>query len=751
MAGGGRKKRPVKAKRKPTGKDSLSSSLLFNSPLPNSRPGRSPFGSAAAASGSGNSDRAKPSASKIGCRKPTRNAFRYDYSSVDPQENLHSEYCGDSKSKDAELDELHPIVLVDSKQNPIVAFVDALASKEPINVDIAYDYRSNLGLDDSSHKGLGFCDEDNISYKGLGFCDKDYSTHGGLGFNDELKATLSCAGSSSKKMDGREVPSFDFTPRDKEMHVHERNSGFLSIGGMKLYTEDISDEESDQEDDGTSPDDGSDNSEDIACSDSDIDEEVAEDYLEGIGGSNEVLDAKWLVGRVLDVSSEDDDDDKDDSSSSSFDETTKKLGGMALQEASREYGMKKPESRKKYFAKSCKARASTSDWAMAMDDLALVKDPRIFSSKKKLVAQFPQSWPYEAQKSKNFRKFPGAKKKHRKEMIALKRRERMRHRGVDLEQINLVQRLAAIYRLRSGCQGSGKKRFVIVMRTQYTCMPSSIDKLRLEKLIGACNEDDDFVVNEDPNIKHANGDKNWKKLMKRSGMRALEHHRVRSSKNSANRDGSSEANRKKQSRKEGSSYADKPVSFVSSGLMQPEMVEIGTVDSEEKNDTKNENAGGDSASKLGAFEVHTKGFGSKMMAKMGFVEGAGLGKDGQGMAEPIEVIKRPKSLGLGMNFSETGSDSDRKGGQGVVEPIEAIKQPKLLGSGSKFSRTISDSDWKELQRIGAFEKYTKGFGSKMMAKMGFIEGAGLGKDSQGMVNPLVAVRRPKLQGLGAKG
>jgi G patch domain-containing protein 2 len=35
------------------------------------------------------------------------------------------------------------------------------------------------------------------------------------------------------------------------------------------------------------------------------------------------------------------------------------------------------------------------------------------------------------------------------------------------------------------------------------------------------------------------------------------------------------------------------------------------------------------SSKVGSFEMHTKGFGSKMMAKMVFIEGTLLGKDGR--------------------------------------------------------------------------------------------------------------------------
>ncbi|OAO17528.1 tuftelin-interacting protein [Blastocystis sp. ATCC 50177/Nand II] len=50
-------------------------------------------------------------------------------------------------------------------------------------------------------------------------------------------------------------------------------------------------------------------------------------------------------------------------------------------------------------------------------------------------------------------------------------------------------------------------------------------------------------------------------------------------------------------------------------------------------------------SNMGAWQRHTTGFGEKFMRKFGF-EGR-LGKDGQGIAQPIATKKRPEGLGLG--------------------------------------------------------------------------------------------------------
>ncbi|KAF9662801.1 hypothetical protein SADUNF_Sadunf18G0092100 [Salix dunnii] len=666
------------------------------------------------------------SGSKNGPLKSCGNAFGYSYPSFELQEG-----------RGRDMDESQPIVLVDSKETDIVACLDETPTMKPCNLNSAYNYSSDFLLGESSHRGLGFC--------------------------EEFEATTG-AESSSKQMEEEEKKgySFDSSSSDKEMDADDAancevgeemltaafspktNSAFLSIGGIKLYTQDISDGKSD---DSESPDESSesseqgqqvvsqsDDSEDTSDCETDVDDEVAKDYLEGIGGNVALLNAKWLVENDLG------DSDEDSSSSDCFDETLKKLSGIALEEASRSYGMKKPQSRKYHSS-------SARDVSPHLNDFMLVKDPRKISAKKKHVARVPQSWPSEAQRSKNFRNFPGEKKKHHKEMIADKRRRRMLARGIDLEKLNKggkefisitenhypfrmmrctkkleqivldevdifsfqpmhprdcsqVRRLAAIYRLHSGTQGSRKKSFVTVSRTQYTCMPSASDKHRLEKLIGAGDDNDDFAVNEEGSrTKSASADRNRKKKSPRGG---------------GGRNGL---------------YANQPVSFVSSGVMQSGVVETITVDSQEINET-GENKDASSSSKFGAFEVHTKGFGSKMMAKMGFIEGGGLGKDGQGMAQPIEVTQRPKSLGLGVDFSNISSD-----------PVKDKPQSSGTGPSGKHSKT---------QNLGAFEKHTKGFGSRMMARMGFVEGKGLGKDSQGIVNPLVAVRRPKARGIGAE-
>ncbi|KAK1275977.1 Zinc finger CCCH domain-containing protein 18 [Acorus gramineus] len=653
--------------------------------------------------------------------------------SSSPAESLKSK-----SNLEADLNE-GPVVL----ESKVVAFVDTKPCLDP-SEDAPVVYTSDWAIGDAS-----------ITHRGLGFDEEEEEVEEKLGF------------------DSNPVEE-EIEEAEPEVVPRKRNEGFLSIGGLKLYTEDLeSEEESEELSDGESSDsNGSCESSDSECSDdedededsssdddSEIDEDVAEDYLEGMEGGLELLKMEWSKSLNL-----------DDEIGFPKKGSGGMLGGAALMNASKEYGMKKPSSRKKGTMKT------GVDFGMLdLDDLMFVKDPRTASGrKKKHQSQLSRSWPSEARKNKQYQNLPGGKKKYRKEVIAVKRRERMLRRGVDLDQINSklreivldevdmfsflpmhsrdcsqVRRLASIYRLRSDFQGSGKKRFVTVTRTRETGMPSSSDKLRLEKYLARWayihgevsyklsvvivmapsrvearnpyavqilqhgEDDSDFVVNQSTKSKVL--------LQGRSGSKTG----VNASRVRREIQQSAPSRLRTRAGKPATTYYDRPVSFVSSGTMMQvdSLVESNGETPDEKGadtgDTSSSNVGVSSSSlNIGTFEMHTKGFGSKMMAKMGFVEGSGLGKDGQGMVTPIEAIKRPKSLGLGVEFS---------GVSNAMEPADA--QPK---------------------RLADFEKHTKGFGSKLMAKMGFIPGTGLGRDAQGMVKPLTAVRLPKSRGLGAK-
>ncbi|KAG8233006.1 hypothetical protein J437_LFUL013795 [Ladona fulva] len=72
---------------------------------------------------------------------------------------------------------------------------------------------------------------------------------------------------------------------------------------------------------------------------------------------------------------------------------------------------------------------------------------------------------------------------------------------------------------------------------------------------------------------------------------------------------------------------------------------------------------------LGAWERHTRGIGSRLMSKMGYIVGTGLGKQGEGRIEPVPAVVLPagKSLDHCMELREQGWETDptKTGGAGM--------------------------------------------------------------------------------------
>lgn len=92
---------------------------------------------------------------------------------------------------------------------------------------------------------------------------------------------------------------------------------------------------------------------------------------------------------------------------------------------------------------------------------------------------------------------------------------------------------------------------------------------------------------------------------------------------------------------------------------------------EKEEDTNDRPKGG--ASKTDHVHSERYGIGAKLMAKMGYQSGKGLGAEGKGIVQPIEQKLRPTKLGLGGVDEKTNQEKERQGIKGEKEKTKKEK------------------------------------------------------------------------------
>ncbi|KAI5710529.1 hypothetical protein M8J75_009384 [Diaphorina citri] len=102
--------------------------------------------------------------------------------------------------------------------------------------------------------------------------------------------------------------------------------------------------------------------------------------------------------------------------------------------------------------------------------------------------------------------------------------------------------------------------------------------------------------------------------------------------------------------------------------------------------------------RLGDWEKYTKGMGSKLMMKMGYVIGSGLGKNSEGRVEPVEtyILPQGKSLDYCMNLRE------KCGGGEDVFKMEKINKKIAMKEMKRSKKNYENAVRKDRQDVFGF-------------------------------------------------
>lgn len=132
----------------------------------------------------------------------------------------------------------------------------------------------------------------------------------------------------------------------------------------------------------------------------------------------------------------------------------------------------------------------------------------------------------------------------------------------------------------------------------------------------------------------------------------------------------------------------------------------------------------------------------------------------RGTRKKMANYTQPLGFVTGGLFHDKDGEQTGSGGSGD-EVINTEDAKKFVSSQNKKNQTLKQDASKKnyfdgarfkknTKQFGAWEKYTTGFGSKMLEKMGY-KGKGLGKTGEGIVEPVQAFKRGGRAAIGAYG
>ena len=90
------------------------------------------------------------------------------------------------------------------------------------------------------------------------------------------------------------------------------------------------------------------------------------------------------------------------------------------------------------------------------------------------------------------------------------------------------------------------------------------------------------------------------------------------------------------------------------------------------------------------WEKHTRGIGSKLMSKMGYIPGAGLGIEGSGMRDPVEIVVLPKRRSLDHCMESKRNSSDNKNRKKPVKKKYTKRNEVKNYSNDSFNLDVFD-------------------------------------------------------------